>query len=202
MSKTRRLPNALSAGSHLRLPGLPGLRPGSAFTSVGLLASAGRPSTEERSALCRWPVVAARRVEVRDDGGLRYHPQRVVRGGWRVRDRGACDAGAAIGRGHRARTCQHGAPLSCPKNLVRLLYLSSRMSYLLHIYLLRYPCREVVTAGQALSNAYTYTKQDSNGACLMHRSTNICVIMIQAGTPSRWLAAEEEAARTRATSRL
>ena len=41
----------------------------------------------------------------------------------------------------------------CPENLVRLLYLSSHMSYLLHIYLLRYPCREVVTAGQALSNA-------------------------------------------------
>ena len=169
MSKARRLPKLLSAPVHTSgCPGCQGsgqVRP----LSVGLLASAGRPSTEERSALCCRPVVAARRVEVRDDGGLRQHPQRVVRGGWRVRDRGACDAGEA--RGHRARTCQHGAPSCCPKNLVRLLYLSSHMSHLLHIYLLRYPCREVVTAGQALSNAYTYTNEDSksNGACLMHR---------------------------------
>ena len=87
----------------------------------------------------------------------------------------------------------------CPENLVRLLYLSSHMSYLLHIYLLRYPCHEVATAaGQALPNTRRY--QDTNG--LSHASTNMCVIMIQAGTPSRWLAAEEEATRTRATTRL
>ena len=85
---------------------------------------------------------------------------------------GACGIEAHVMLGQPsediARELANTALLSCsPKNLVRLLYLSSHMSYLLHIYLLRYPCHEVATvAGQALPNAYTKTNGLSHASSI------------------------------------
>ena len=158
-------------------------------------------STDERSALCRGPVVAARRVEVRDDGRLREHPQRVVRGGWRVRYRGACDARAAR---HRGQLCQHdancanAAPMSMSMSMsMCILLLSLRLPFcalfpplppllslvyiviiILYIYSSRCPCHEVATgAGQARRRYQRPTIQDQQlvgGGS--HASTNMCVI--------------------------
>ena len=148
-------------------------------------------STDERSALCRGPVVAARRVEVRDDGRLREHPQRVVRGRWRVQYRGACDARAVQHRGQLAtvptrRPCLIMTFLTSPFLRPFPAPTTPPLPFFLHLYYhslyilitlpmprSRYWIRPQARTSQALPKADQDQQLVGGGS---HASTNMCVI--------------------------